>query len=97
MFTLILGKILPMYFLVFLGYLAGRFSGVKKESIGALLIYCISPFVIFLSVSRLDFSRDIILLPLIFFVIALFLGLLFYFIGGFFYKDTRKNILALAA
>src|SRR5690348_8810287 len=40
-------KLIPLYCVILLGFLAGRYLHAQKETIGSLLIYIIAPFVIF--------------------------------------------------
>lgn len=96
-FTLIL-KLLPLYIIIFLGYLAGKKLKVQKESIAPLLIYVISPVVVFSGVVSINLTGPIISLPLLYFIPACLTCLLFYFIGGRFYSTgSERNILAFAS
>jgi len=90
-------KIAPLYFVVFLGYLAGKYLDVKKESVAALLIYFIAPLVIFNGVVTASFDYSVILLPLLFFTVATVFSLVFYNIGKLFWQGAEKNVLAFTA
>lgn len=95
-FTLFL-KIIPLYCIILLGYIAGRKLHVKKESIAPLLIYIIAPVVVFTGVSKADISAGTLSLPLFFFCLASTLCLFAYTVGSLIWKDSEKNILAFAA
>jgi len=96
-FSALLLKLLPLYFIVFVGLLAGRYLGVKKESIAPLLIYIIAPVVIFNGVITTPLTTATLSLPVLFFVLACIFCAAFYFIGGFIWKGSEKNILAFTA
>lgn len=94
--TLLL-KLLPLYAMVFLGWIAGRFLTVKKESIAPLLIYLVAPMVIFHGVVTMHMNIKMLSLPGVFFILACFLCFLFYRIGGLLWRGSEKNILAFTA
>ncbi len=93
-------KIIPLYILVFLGYLAGRFIGVTKESIALLLIYIIAPVVVFSIIINTPLTPQIALLPLLFWILGSLIALVAYNLGKTFFKASAppklKNILAMA-
>ena len=68
-FTL-LYKLVPLYILILLGYLAGRYLAVDKKSVALLAIYIVTPVVIFYGVSETAIDLSSVLLPLIIFVIS---------------------------
>jgi malate permease and related proteins len=90
-------KILPLYFIILLGFIAGKLLKVHKESIASLLIYFITPVIIFHGIYITKINAGILILPVIYFAIASILCLLFFKIGGYFWKDSTKNILAFAS
>lgn len=96
-FLTLLLKIIPLYCIILLGYIAGRKLHVKKESIAHLLIYIIAPVVVFTGVSKADVSAGALSLPVFFFCLASILCLFAYTVGRLIWKDSEKNILAFAA
>jgi predicted permease len=46
-FFTLLEKIIPLYFIIGLGYLGGKYFNVQKETIANLVLYIIAPLVIF--------------------------------------------------
>jgi hypothetical protein len=90
-------KLIPLYVFIILGFHAAKYLAVKKESVAALLIYIITPVVVFQSVATAPFSKGTFLLPLTFFFMATLAAVVFYFLGGYFFKDNIRNILAFAA
>ncbi|PIU37239.1 transporter [Candidatus Roizmanbacteria bacterium CG_4_8_14_3_um_filter_34_9] len=96
-FLALLYKLIPLYLIIGLGYLSGRVFKVTKESIAPLLIYIIAPIIIFNGVVTTKLNISSLSLPILFFILACFICLLFYFIGKTFWKDSTVNILAFTA
>lgn len=96
-FTTLLIKILPLYLLIAIGYIAGKYLKVQKESLVPLLIYIITPMVVLGTITSTYLSSTFISLPFLYFIPACVMCVLFYYIAGFFYKDSHRNILAYAA
>ncbi len=95
-FFFLLYKLIPLYLLILLGFLAGRFLQTQKETVARLLIYIITPVVVFYGVSGAKLNSSLLLLPVIFFLLACFICLTFYSIGKKFWQGPTKNILAFA-
>ncbi len=94
---LLFQKILPLTLLVALGFIAGKYFPIKRESVAALLIYFITPAVIFSGVIKSSLSLQLIALPALFFVGAVFISCIFFLIGTIIFRDARANLLAFAA
>ena len=74
-------KLIPLYVLIILGFHAAKYLAVKKESAAALLIYIITPVVVFQSVAAAPVSKATFLLPLAFFFMATLAAAVFYFLA----------------
>ncbi len=96
-FFLLIFKLIPLYFIIALGFVAGKYLKVSKESLAALLIYIIAPLVVFHGVYTTQLTAGTLLLPVVFFVAAAIICLLFYYIGKIFFEGSVKNLLAFAA
>lgn len=96
-FLTLLIKLLPLYGIVVLGWIAGKYLDVKKESIAPLLIYIIAPIVVFNGVITTPLNKATLSLPILFFILACILCLAFYFIGKLIWPGSEKNILAFTA
>jgi predicted permease len=90
-------KIYPLYLVILLGFFAGKYFHVNRESVANLLIYLITPSVMFFSVTSMELNPEVLGLPLIFCVLASVLALIWYKFTGFIYSGSEKNILAFAA
>jgi predicted permease len=91
-FLLLLGKILPLYLIIAAGYFAGQKLKVSRESISVLVIYMIVPVVFFGATAQMPIQHEYLLLPFALFALTLVLGLGFYKLSGFIWKDGRRNL-----
>ena len=96
-FISLLIKILPLYILILLGFIAGRKLNAKKETIASVLIYVVTPVVIFNGIVTTKITPQLLFLPVVFFLCCSFMCLSFYSLGKILFKDNTKNLLALAA
>ena len=96
-FLTLLAKLLPLYALIIVGYLSGKFFKVKKEFIASILIYGIIPVVTFTSVASTQLTVGTLSIPILFFLISSFISIVSLWSAGFFWKDTTKHILAYIA
>lgn len=97
-FWILLAKLVPLYLMIGLGYIASRFLAAQKETVGRILIYIITPAVVFYGTATANLDAGNLLLPLVFFAVACANCLLFLGAGKrAFNGRTEKNILAFAA
>ena len=95
--TLLVPNLIPLYILIALGYIGGRYMDVNLPSMATVAIYFISPIVIFGAIVRLDFSSAYLALPVILFFVALTIILVSYWLSGFIFKDNLQNLIGLAS
>jgi len=88
-------NLLPLYFLIGLGYFAGRVLKVDRRSLGTLAIYIFMPIVVFGFVADLDFQPSYIVLPIFIFIVSTLTGVAFLAIGKKVYKDNQANLLSM--
>lgn len=96
-FFQILERLVPLYFLISLGFVAGRILKAQRSTIALLLIYIITPGVVFYGIVNTKLDASHFSLPLLFFGLCTSISLLFYKAAGRFMGSPTKNILALAA
>jgi hypothetical protein len=90
-------KLLPLYFNILLGYIAGKKLQANQETISKLMFYMISPLIIFNGVLHTELSRSILTLPFLTFAISCTLCLIFYRLSRKIWSDSSKNIMAFSA
>lgn len=97
-FELLFIKILPLYILILVGFYATKKLNAEKESVGKLLLYIISPVIIFYGGLLNTFSWHNISLPFVVFLMASITSIVFYQIGRkLFPKGSDANLLAFAS
>jgi len=90
-------NLIPLYILIALGFIAGRYLNVDRISIANLVIYLCLPVVAFGFVSTLEFQFSYIFLPLIILGVCSAVGLSVYALGQKAFGDNRANLLSMCA
>lgn len=93
----LLVKIIPLYLLIAIGYLTNKFLHVTKEGIARMLIYVFSPAVVFLGTTQIKGNIELLLIPVIFFVVGTLLCLITYFFAEKIWHDGTEKIVAFAS
>jgi hypothetical protein len=96
-FTTLILKIIPLYILIGLGYIAGRYLNASKETVAKLLIFIITPIVIFHSVFTTPIAANVLSLPILFFILCCFICIVTYILTKHIWTDATRNILAFTA
>ncbi len=97
-FLTLLFKLLPLYLIMGLGFVAVRALKVDRQSIARLLIYMVAPAVVFYGVSQTPLSWAMLSLPFLFFILCTSICLLFLGFGSLVWgKESTRNLLAYAA
>jgi predicted permease len=89
-------KILPLSLLIVFGVIAGRWLGLTSQHMAGLMIYLLTPVIVFTGALNTPLTRSLLVLPLLVWSLAAINGLLFYWLGKLTLRDNRANILALA-
>lgn len=89
-----IGKVLVPYMLVFAGFIAGRVLRVNKESLASLLVYIVSPVVLFAGVSKAELEFQYFFLPVLFFILCCSICGFAYVLARPLFKSPALNILA---
>jgi len=95
-FFTLLGKILPLYFSILLGFFSTKFFDCDKESIAKILLFILAPLIVFNATVSVEIKASIIFLPIFFFTLSVIIAFitlpLFYNI----FKDNSANVLAFS-
>lgn len=98
LFLAIFLKLLPLYALIALGYLAGRRLKAERHTVASLLFYILLPIVIFTGVMKTPIDSGVLLLPVVLFAVSSLLCAIVYRLAGLWWKkDSSRNVLALSA
>lgn len=90
-------QLIPLYLLIFLGFIAGRALKIEMRNIGLLMMYIIAPLVFFDGIARTEITLSVLSMPLVMFLIASSMCLLFLKIAKRIWSDSRANVLGLMA
>jgi len=90
-------KLVFLGFLVFIGYLLGRFVTLNQQTISSLLIYVIAPVVFFKGMLIMPLEPKYFLLPLLFFCLGSLMAICAQKLGQYLWQDNTKNIFAFTA
>jgi malate permease and related proteins len=90
-------KLLPLYFNIILGYIAGKKLQANQETVSKLMFYIISPLIIFNGVIYTKLNASILSLPILTFAISCTLCVIFYRFSRKIWNDSTKNLMAFSA
>lgn len=93
----LIGKLIPLFFVILLGFVSGRILNVKRESLSPLLVYILTPAVIFGGVSTMDLKPEFLGLPVLFFLIGCMLALGTYHLIKYRIPSPARNIISFSA
>lgn len=96
-FFLLLNNLIPLYVLIGLGWVAGRFFGVDIKSLGSLGIYIFMPIAVFGYILKLDFKPIYIALPVFVYGFMAILMLAWFRVAKRIYPDNRSSLLTMCA
>jgi len=96
-FFLLFQNLLPLYVIIALGWIAGRYFDVDRQTLGSLGIYIFMPIVGFGFVAKLELQPIYAALPVVIFVLSGGLNCLYYWIAQKIYPDNRANLLSMCA
>jgi predicted permease len=86
-------KLLPLYFIILLGYFAGKKLNVSRDSIAPLLIYIVVPIVNFKVIFEMDISQKTLIYPIYLFIVGVTLSIIFFQIGKYRFKNNESAAL----
>lgn len=90
-------KLLPIYMLVTLGWLAGRLLAVDSRDIGRILLFFLGPAVIFKGFATAALEPALLALPLVIFLLAVAIAAVTLALARRRWHDGRERILAFTA
>ncbi len=96
-FSIVFFKTISILLSVVIGFLAGRYANVQRDSIATLLFYFISPIVFFSIPASTTLTLSALSITLVTFSMATFLSIAAYYFFGRYWQDHTRNILALSA
>jgi predicted permease len=92
----LLFKLLPLYVTIVLGWLAGRYLEASGKHIAGIMLYIITPSVIFSGVMAAPLSPEVILLPVLTFSLCTLIGVAHLLLAKRFIVDGSASLMPLA-
>ena len=92
----LLYKMLPLYVTVVLGWIAGRYLEASGRHIAGIMLYIVTPSVVFSGVMSAPLSAEVILLPFLTFGLSTLIALAHRALGRRWVRDESINIVPLA-
>lgn len=89
-------KLLPLYITVGLGWLAGRFLQASGSHIAGIMLYIVTPSVVFSGVMNAPLSASVILLPFVVFCFCTVIGLTHLVVARGWLNNASANIIPLS-
>lgn len=96
-FLNLVSRLSPLYGYIILGFVAGKYLGVTKQSVGSILINIILPVVFFYAIATTVFTPATYLIPVIVYILCVVVALMFLGIGKLILKDKLAHMLSMGA
>lgn len=94
---LLIANIIPLYILVALGFIAGRWMDVNLHSMAIIVIYIIAPVVNFGAMTKLSFDPEYVALPAILLAFSAGVGFAVYALATRAWRDSKANLIAMSS
>ena len=88
---------LPLYTYVLFGYIAGKKLDAHLDTIAKLMFYLITPIIVFNGTLHTPITANVLSVPVLTYLFACSMCLLFYQISRRIWSDSSKNIIAFSA
>lgn len=95
LFLSLVFNIFPLYILIGLGFIAGRFFEVDRLTLANIAIFIVVPVVMFGYMAQLKIDAAYIALPVAYYCLLSAMAFLYLWIGRKIYPDNRANLLSL--
>lgn len=94
---LLIANIIPLYILIALGFISGRWMDVNLPSMATIAIYILAPIVNFGAMAQMDFTPEYVALPIIFFLGSAVIGLISYNAAQALWKNNTANLIGMGS
>ena len=94
-FLSIFFNLLPLYVLIGIGWFAGRYFEIQRQTLANLALFVLMPVMIFGFTAQLDLQPAYILLPFVMLAIQSCVAFAFLYVGRLVYQDNTPNLLAM--
>lgn len=95
-FLTLLGKILPLYFSILLGFFSTLFLHCNKDTIAKILLFILAPIITFNATLSVELNSSVLFLPIFFFILSTVLAFSSLIFLKRFYSDNTANLLSFS-
>lgn len=95
--ALLIANIIPLYALIALGFIAGRWMDVNLPSMATVAIYILAPIVNFGAMAQMKFTPEYVALPVIFFLGSMVIGTFSYLMAQKLWKSNTANLIGMGS
>lgn len=95
--SLLVANIIPLYILIALGFIAGRWMDVNLPSMATIAIYILAPIVNFGAMAQMKFTPEYIALPVIFYMGSALISYSAYIVSKKFWKNNTANLIGMGS
>lgn len=96
LFFTLLAKIIPLYISIILGFFSTLFLKCDKETVAKILLFILSPLIIFNATLNVKLDAQVLFLPSFFFIFSSILSIFLLYYFKKIYKDNTSNLLAFS-
>jgi len=94
---LLISNIIPLYILIGLGFISGRWLDVNLHSMAIIAIYILAPIVNFGALARMEFTPEYVLLPVLIFLASSIIGVISYNLARATWRNNIANLIGMAS
>lgn len=95
--ALLIINIIPLYILIALGFISGKWLDVNLPSMATIAIYILAPMVNFGALAQMEFTPEYIALPFVIFAISTIVGTTSYLIAQKIWKNNMANLIGMGS
>lgn len=96
LFLTLVGKIIPLYFSILLGFFSTKYFDCSKDTVAKILLYILAPFIIFNATLSVEINTSVLFLPLFFFTLSVIIAFGTLPIFQKIFKDNSANVLSFS-
>lgn len=94
---LLIENIIPLYILISLGFISGKWMDVNLSSMATIAIYILAPIVNFGAMAQMNFTPEYVALPIIFFLGSASIGTISYHVALKIWKNNTANLIGMGS
>ncbi|PLY11494.1 MAG: transporter [Arcobacter sp.] len=95
-FLTLLGKILPLYFSIILGFLSTAILKCSKDTVAKILLFILAPLIVFNATINVKLIPSVLFMPIFFFLLSSILAFVLLIVFKKVWSDNTSNLLAFS-